>query len=232
MARTHLFSSRGPSRLNRADAVVVIGLGRFGTALALELMETGTDVLGIDSNEEIVQSLNGKLTHVVCADTTKETALRQLSVNEFDRAVVGIGNDLQSSILTAPLLLRFGTATVWAKATSDAHGQILEQLGVHHVVYPENDMGRRGAHLVRSDLLDFIEIEEGFAMVKTHPPAFLVDRPLGETKVRADHGVTVVAVKTAKRGWSYATAETVLRADDSIVVVGETSTAEAFGRLR
>lgn len=151
-----LLSSRPPTRVASADSVVVIGLGRFGSALALELMASGTDVLGIDADEEIVQSLNGRLTHVVCADSTKEEALRQLSVHEFDRAVVGIGHDLQSSILTTSLLLRFGTATVWAKATSDAHGEILNQLGVHHVVYPEHDMGRREAHLVRNDLLDFI----------------------------------------------------------------------------
>ncbi len=210
----------------------MIGLGRFGSALALELMATGTDVLGIDDDEEIVQALNGELTHVVCADSTKEEALRQLSVHEFDRAVVAIGHDLQSSILTASLLLRLGIPTLWAKANSDAHGEILTQLGVHHVVYPESDMGRREAHLVRSDILDFIEIDPDFAMVKTHPPAYIVGQPLGETRIRADHGVTVVAVKPQGQRWNYATAETVLDADDAIMVAGRTGSAEAFGRLR
>lgn len=219
---------RGPS----ADTVAVIGLGRFGSALALELMATGTDVLGVDGDDEIVQAHNARLTHVARADATKEQALRQLSIHEFDRAVVGIGHDLQSSILTASLLLRFGTATVWAKATSDAHGEILDQLGVHHVVYPEHDMGRRGAHLVRSDLLDFIEIDDQFAMVKTHPPEQTVGLPLGTTGVRAEHGVTVVAVKPSDGRWDYATADTVLSSDDTIMVVGETDNAETFGRLR
>lgn len=228
-----ILSSHGPGHNNAgADAVVVIGLGRFGTALAMELMATGTDVLGIDADHEIVQSLNGQLTHVVCADSTKEEALRQLSVHEFDRAVVGIGHDLQSNILTASLLLRFGSATVWAKANSDAHGEILTQLGVHHVVYPENDMGRREAHLVRSDILDFIEIDDGFAMVKTRPPAYIVGSPLGTTKIRAEHGVTVVAVKPEGASWSYATADTVLAPGDAIMVVGQTDRAETFGRLR
>lgn len=225
-------ANRRLSRIKSADSVVVIGLGRFGSALALELMATGTDVLGIDADEDIVQSLNGRLTHVVCADSTKEEALRQLSVHQFDRAVVGIGNDLQSSILSASLLLRFGTATVWAKATSDAHGEILSQLGVHHVVYPEHDMGRREAHLVRSDLLDFIEVEDGFAMVKTHPPAEIVGTPLGSTGVRAKHGVTVVAVKPAYGHWTHAGTETVLESDDVIIVAGKTVRAETFGRLR
>lgn len=232
MARSSLLPSWTPQRVAEADSVVVIGLGRFGSALALELMATGTDVLGIDADEEIVQAHNGRLTHVVRADSTKEQVLRELAVEGFDRAVVSIGHDLQSSILTASLLLRFGKATIWAKATSDAHGEILSQLGVHHVVYPENDMGRRGAHLVRSDLLDFIEIEEGFAMVKAQAPPYLVDRPLGETGVRKEHGVTVVAVKTGDGEWTHATQETVLGASDTIVVAGPTAKAEAFGRLR
>ena len=231
MASSRLFPTPRRGRRASADTVAVIGLGRFGSALALELMATGTDVLGVDGDEEIVQAHNTRLTHVACADSTKEETLRQLSIHEFDRAVVGIGHDLQSSILTASLLLRFGTATIWAKATSDAHGEILSQLGVHHVVYPEHDMGRRGAHLVRSDLLDFLEIDDGFAMVKTHPPAETVGRPLGTTGVRATHGVTVVAVKPAGGEWNYATTETVLGPEDTIMVAGKTDNAESFGRL-
>lgn len=232
MVKPPFLTSHGPDKGTSADAVVVIGLGRFGTALALELMATGTDVLGIDANEEIVQSLNGRLTHVVRADSTKEEALRQLSVHEFDRAVVGIGHDLQASILTTSLLLGFDNLTVWAKATTAPHGEILKQLGVDHVVFPESDMGRRGAHLVRSDLLDFIEIDDGFAMVKAHPPAHVVGRPLGASRVLAEHGVTVVAVKPQGGRWSYATADTVLSHDDSIIVAGETTRAETFGRSR
>lgn len=232
MAKSHLLPTRKPDRVASAAAVVVIGLGRFGSALALELMATGTDVLGIDADEEIVQAHNGLLTHVVCADSTKEEALRQLAVHEFDRAVVGIGNDLQSSILTASIVLGFEKPTVWAKATSDAHGRILTRLGVHHVVYPEHQMGRRQAHLVRDDLLDFVEVEEGFVMVKTHPPAYLVGKVLGKSDVRPRHGVTVVAVKPHGGGWTYTTTDTVLAADDTIIVAGETAKAEAFGRLR
>ena len=99
--------SRRAGRAAQADSVAVIGLGRFGGSLALELEEQGTEVLGIDSNEEIVQSYNGLLTHVVRADSTKEAVLRQLSVHEFDRVVVGIGTDLEASILTTSRLLTF-----------------------------------------------------------------------------------------------------------------------------
>ncbi|MGR9932169.1 NAD-binding protein, partial [Escherichia coli] len=91
----------------------------------------------------IVQSMNGVLTHVVRADSTKQVALEQLGVLDFDRVVVGIGTDIQASILTTSLLKRMGVRSIWAKAISEQHGLILEQLGIEHVVYPEADMGRR-----------------------------------------------------------------------------------------
>lgn len=231
MAKFSFPFPRGDRQVSNADAVAVIGLGRFGTAMALELMATGTDVLGIDNNEEIVQALNGQLTHVVRADSTKDEVLRQLSVHEFDRVVVAISSDLPASILTASLLLQYGKPIVWAKAMSEEHGRILSQLGVHHVVYPEHDMGRREAHLVRSDLLDFIEIEEGFAIVKTTPPASYAGIKLRDTHVRTKYKVTVVAAKPPGGSWDYVTEDTALGADDVILVAGETANVEAFGRL-
>lgn len=219
-------------RIAAADSVAVIGLGRFGQSLALELMASGTEVLGIDADEEIVQSLNGRLTHVVQADSTKEEALRQLSVADFERVVVAIGSDVQSSILTTSLLLGFGIDHLWAKAVSEAHGRILEQLGVAHVIYPEKEMGKRVAHLVRGSMQDYLEIGDDFALVKTRPSARFVGRPLGELAIRTEHGVTVTAVKKPGRRWSYTTADTVLEPDDVILVTGETRKAEAFSQLR
>ncbi|MEU0218895.1 TrkA family potassium uptake protein, partial [Streptomyces sp. NPDC006265] len=153
-----------PKKRRAEGSVVVIGMGRFGRALALELVDEDTEVLGIDENAEVVQALSGSLTHTVRADSTKEDALRQLGVHEFDRAVVAIGTDLEASILTASLLISFGIQDVWAKATSEAHGRILTQLGVHHVVYPEHDMGQRVAHLVRGRMLDYIAERVGGAL--------------------------------------------------------------------
>ncbi|MBI5161259.1 MAG: TrkA family potassium uptake protein [Micrococcales bacterium] len=214
-----------------ADSVAVIGLGRFGSALALELMSNGTEVLGIDGSEEIVQGLNGQLTHVVQADCTKEEVLRQLSVPDFDRVVVAIGSDIRSSILCTSLLLGFGIDQLWAKAVDEAHGRILGQLGVAHVVYPEGDMGRRVAHLVRGAMQDYLEIGDGFALVKTTPADRFVGTTLGQLGIRAQHGVTVTAVKRAGQ-WEHTTADTVLRPDDVIIVTGPTARAEAFSQLR
>ncbi|MFC4494887.1 potassium channel family protein [Streptomyces ovatisporus] len=224
-----------PHKKRRAphkDSVVVIGLGRFGRALALELIDEDTEVLGIDEDAEVVQSLSGSLTHVVRADSTKEDAMRQLAVHEFDRAVVAIGTDLEASILTASLLISFGIQHVWAKAISEAHGRILSQLGVQHVVYPEHDMGQRVAHLVRGRMLDYIEFEDDFAMVKTTPPADVIGLPLGSSAVRTRHHVTVVAIKRPGEGFTYATAETVVESDDTIIVAGRTRATERFSELQ
>ena len=225
------FFSRSPESAAQADTVVVIGLGRFGGALALELEAQGTEVLGIDASEDTVQSYNGRLTHVVRADSTKEEVLRQLSVHEFDRAVVGIGSDIEASILTTSRLLTFKKPQIWAKAISEPHAEILNQLGVNHVIRPEHDMGRRVAHLVRGSLLDYVEFEDDFVMIRTSPPAEARDRPLGVLGLRDKYGITIVAVKRPGGIWGHTTAQTVLYDDDQIIVQGSKTQAERFSNM-
>ncbi|WP_221586169.1 TrkA family potassium uptake protein [Microbacterium sp. G2-8] len=219
-------------RIAEADSVVVIGLGRFGRSLALELMESGTEVLGIDSDGDVVQELNGQLTQVVRADVTKDEVLRQLAVRDFDRAVIAISGDLKASILAASMLLQEGGPAIWAKAIDEQHGRILEQLGVHHVVYPEHDMGRRVAHLVRGAAKDYLEVDEGFAIVKVSPPEELDGIPLGQTRLRERHGVTIAARKPVGGVWKPADAETILRQDDTVLAFGPTKRVESFAQLR
>jgi trk system potassium uptake protein TrkA len=227
------FFLRPPStRIAEADSVAVIGLGRFGSALALELMAKGTEVLGIDGSEDVVQAHDGLLTHVVRADSTKEQTLRQLAVHEFDRVVVAIGGDIQASILTASLLLKMKVPTIWAKAVSDPHGEILGQLGVHHIVYPEKDMGQRVAHLVRGAMQDYVEVGEDFALVKTTPPKAIIGITLGESRVRAIHDVTISAYFRPGKGWDYTTLETVIEENDIVLVAGKPSKVESFSQLR
>lgn len=208
--------------------VVVIGLGRFGMSLALQLERDGIEVLGIDGNPKVVQSMANRLTHVVEADSTDEDAMRQLSVHEFERAVVGIGSDLESSVLTASVLISLGVSNVWAKAISHSHARILRQLGVHHVVRPEHDMGERVAHLVRGRLLDYIEFDDGYAIVKTSPPQSVLGMPLGESRVRSKFGVTIVGIKRQGHDFTHATPETVVQEGDLIIVSGEAHSVERF----
>ncbi|OXM75329.1 potassium transporter [Amycolatopsis sp. KNN50.9b] len=210
---------------------MVIGLGRFGASLALELAKRDVEVLGIDRSPRIVQSLSGQLTQVVSADSTDIEAMRQLGVPEFSRAVVAIGTELEASILTASLLVDLGIDDIWGKATSREHGRILERVGVHHVVLPEHDMGERVAHLVTGRMLDYIEFEDDFAMVKTRAPAFAVGKPLGASGIRAKYGVTVVCIKRPGQDFTYATQDTVVLPGDTLIVAGTTRQTEQFAEL-
>ncbi|WP_251840456.1 potassium channel family protein [Oceanitalea stevensii] len=219
---------RGITSLGRDDSVVVIGLGRFGQALALELAASGVDVLGIDTDETIVQDLNGRLTQVVRADATREEVLRQLGVADLSHAVVAIGSSMEASILTSSWLLRLAVPHVWAKAITAAHGQILTQLGVHHVVYPESDMGRRVAHLLRGTIAEYLDLGGGFAMVTAAAPEAMTGRPLDKVGFRKKHNLNVVAVRQPDGSWGHATGETVLAKGDTIIVVGPAAVAERF----
>ncbi len=205
-----------------------MGLGRFGAALALELMREGEEVLGIDGTEQVVQSLAGELTHVVHADTTNEKAMAQLGVGEFSRAVIGVGNDLEASILSASVALNLGVRDVWAKAISDAHARILQQLGVHHVVRPEHDMGVRVAHLVRGRMIDFIEFDDDYVFAKARAPESLAGRSLSASRLRQTHGVTIVGHKPRDGVFTYTSHETVLEPGDTIIVSGPEGKVEAF----
>jgi trk system potassium uptake protein TrkA len=211
--------------------VAVIGLGRFGSALALELVRSGHQVLGIDADEKIVQNLAGELTHVLSADTTDEETLRELGLAEMDSAVVAIGADLESSILTSSLLLQLGVKQVWAKANSTPHGKILRQLGVHHVIFPEYEMGRRVAHQVSGESLDYVHIDEDFVMVKVECPKSFDGQNLADLKIRSTYGVTVVASSHGDGNYTPAFPETVLHAGDHLVVAGRKQPLDEFCQL-
>lgn len=218
----------------RTDPVAVIGLGRFGSALALELNRRGTEVLAIDARPKVVQGLAGQLSHVVTADSTDPVALRQLGFPEFHRVVVAIGSDIQASILTTSLLIDLAIPDIWAKAVSRQHGVILDRIGAHHVVAPEHDMGERVAHLLSGRILDYVEVDDDYAMIKTRPPQNVVGVPLGQSQIRSRYGVTVVAVKSEvgvgdkPRAFTHAGADTVLMYGDEILVVGKINDVERF----
>jgi trk system potassium uptake protein TrkA len=211
-----------------SDAVVVIGLGRFGGAVAQTLAELGHEVLGIDEDAAIVQSWADRLTHVVQADTTDGATLTRLGVQDFPRAVVAIGTDIEASVLTVLALTELGLKDIWAKALSSKHGRILERTGAHHVIYPEADMGRRVAHLVASKMIDFMELDDGFAICKTRVPADAAGKTLAECALRKRFGITVVGVKRPGAGFTHATPETVVQAGDTLVITGSNEQVEAF----
>ncbi|MBE9376484.1 TrkA family potassium uptake protein [Saccharopolyspora sp. HNM0983] len=210
---------------------MIIGLGRFGGSLATELMRQHTEVLALDTRPKVVDGYADRVTHAAVVDSTDGDALRQLGVHRFKRAVVAIGTDLEASILTTSLLADFGVPIIWAKAVSRQHASILERVGAHHVVLPEHDMGERVAHLVVGRMLDYIEFEDDYTMVKTSPPAEAVGRSLSESALRSKYDITVVSIKRPGEGFTYATADTVVRPDDLLIVAGRSAYTERFAEL-
>jgi trk system potassium uptake protein len=215
-----------------AKEFLVIGLGRFGGGLAATLVGMGHEVLGVDAEPKIVQDFAGVLTHVVEADSTSEAAMRQLGAGEFDTAVVAIGTELEASILTTSVLADLGVRRIVAKAVTEAHGRILERVGAHRVVFPERDMGVRVGHSLAGSILDYFELDPGFAIVETRSPKELVGKTLADAEVRKRYGITVVCIKPAGGSFTYATPDTVVNEGDILVVAGEKRRAEAFGELR
>jgi trk system potassium uptake protein len=216
-----------------ADApVLVIGLGRFGAATAGQLARLDRDVLAIDEDAALVQKWAERLTHAVQADARSIDALKQLGAKDFQVAVVAVGSSIESSVLITANLADLGIRQIWAKAVSHAHGTILSRIGAHHVVYPEAEAGERVAHLVSNRMLDYIQFDEDFAIVKMRAPRPLRGIPLGQSGLRSKHGVTVVGVKAPGGDFTYATNETVLHDDDIVLVSGATNDLERFARLR
>ncbi len=219
------------AKKRQGTRVVVIGLGRFGSALAYELCRHGSEVLGIDSNPTLVQEHSNALTHAAVADTTDRQSLEQLGVPDFPHAVVGIGHNIESSILTTSVLSDFDIPQIWAKAVTRQHGRILERVGAHHVILPEYDMGERVAHLVAGRMLDYIEFDEDYAMVKTVAPSAAVGKTLTESGLRQVFGVTVVAIKSPGEDFRYATPASVVQRDDLLIVAGSVEQVETFADM-
>lgn len=208
--------------------VLVVGLGRFGLALAEQLISQDKEVLAIERSRGLVQKYADALTHVVEADATDIEALKQLGAEEFDSAVVGVGTSIESSVLIAANLVDLGVKQVWAKAINPTHGEILTRIGCHHVVYPEHDAGVRAAHLVSGQMLDFITFDDGFAIVKMRPPKDLQGKTIDQCQPRKRHGVNVVGVKSPGKDFVYAQPDTEVLADDTIIVSGDVTVLEDF----
>jgi trk system potassium uptake protein TrkA len=211
--------------------VLVIGLGRFGSAVAATLERMGHEVLGADADAEIVRDHKDMLTQIVEADCTEIETLRRLGAAEFDTAIVAIGTNVEASLLAVLALVDLGLPNIWAKATSERHGRILERTGAHHVVFPEQKMGERVAHLVNERLLDFISFDGEFAIARLKAPEPIIGLPLVTSQCRKKFDVTVVGVKRAGEDFIHAVPDTIIMPEDELVVSGRIDRIEAFSAL-
>jgi trk system potassium uptake protein TrkA len=208
------------------DDVLVIGLGRFGAAAAVELRRLGHKVTAIEKDGFLAEKFLGRISHVVHGDASDVGVIRDAKAGRFAIAVVAIGSSVEASVLAAANLVDAGVPDIWAKALSPEHARILDRIGVQHIVRPEADTGRRVAHLVGGRMQDYIEFDDGFAIVKMRPPTEAIGFTLEQSAIRSKYGVTVVGVKAPGEDFTYAVPSTKVSAHDTLIVSGPTALIE------
>lgn len=201
---------------------IVVGLGRFGSSVALTLAENGHDVLAIDENHQKIQDISNSVTHAVEVDATDEEALKTLGVRNFDVAIVSIGDNLHANILCTLILKELGVPYVIVKAQDNLHGKVLTKVGADRVVYPERDMGERIAHnLISSNVLDYLEFAPDYSVVEIMSSDNMAGKSLGELEFRSKFDVNVMAIKRGQHlNMSPGASDKILE-NDTLIVMGK-----------
>jgi trk system potassium uptake protein TrkA len=201
--------------------VAVLGLGRFGSAVARELTRLGHDVLAIDASEKIAQDLAPEVSLAVQADITDEDALRDLGLGQFDTAIVAVSSHLEVSILATTHLERLGVRRIVAKAANKLHGSILLRVGAGRVVYPEEDTGIRLAHsFAAPSVLDYLDAAPGYGLARIPVHQAWINQPLGQLDLPGSCGVTPILLSRGADVILGPDRSEVLRAGDALIVAG------------
>ncbi len=204
------------------NSYLVLGLGRFGKAFAKTLSELGHDVLGVDRNPQVVQDLSEELAHVITSEISSEEFLKSIGVSNFDAAVVAIGNDLQSSILTTALLKELGAKYIISKAQNDLHAKVLMTVGANRVIFPERDMGIRVANnLASHNIIDSIQLSGDHSIMETSIPDKWVGKTINELAIRARYNVNILAVRKGDTLDISPGADYVFKEDDIVSIMGK-----------
>lgn len=211
---------------------VVIGLGRFGSSMARELYQAGHDVLAIDVDEQSVQNTMGKVTYAVRGDATSKALLEELDVRNSDVAVVSIGSDVQASILVTVLLKSLDIPFIIARASNQIHGDTLERIGADKVVYPEEEIGRRLAHLdFHSGVIDYMYLASNYGIAQMRPPDNMVKRTLEQAGLSGPtdkYGLAVLAIRRGRECVLVPSKDEEIMPGDIIILAGN---AEQLGKL-
>jgi trk system potassium uptake protein TrkA len=201
--------------------VAVLGLGRFGQAVARELTRLGNDVLAVDRDEKVVQDIADEVTHAAQADIADPEALQALGLAEFDTAIVAASESLEASIMATVLLRRLGVRHIIAKAAHDLHGSILEQVGATRVVYPERETGQRVAHSFRAPgVQGYFDIGPGYGIARVAVAESWVGKTIGALDLPRACGLTVIAIARAASVALNPSPDEVLKAGDALIVAG------------
>lgn len=211
---------------------VVIGLGRFGTAVAEELYALGHEVLAIDREEGCAQRVSEIVTHTIIADAKDESVLQSIGVRNFDGVIICM-TDIEDSVMIALMLKDMGAKYIIAKSQSKQHSRMLELIGVDRIVFPEQDMGVRLAQTISSRrALDFIELSPDYAIVELPLPNVWQDKTLAEIGVRKQFGINVLAVRRGEKEILVSPqAEFLLKHRDVLIVVGKNQNIRKLEKL-
>lgn len=215
---------------NERKQYIVIGLGRFGRAIAETLCGAGQEVLGVDSSMDLVEDMRDVLTQTVQLDAMDREALEALGIPDFDVAFVTMGSDIRASGTIVLQLKELGARRVIAKAQDEFHGRMLEKLGADQVLFPERDMGRRIAHnLVSGNIMDYLELSPEFSLVEIAPRAEWLGKSLADLNLRTRLGINVVAAKNGDALNAALRPDTVIQEGDKLLVV---ASEQALKQLR
>lgn len=202
---------------------VVIGCGRFGSAVAKTLYHLGNEVMAIDRCDETVREISDDVTHAVQADIMDETVLKDLGLRNFDVAVVAIGSDIEASVMATLLVKELGIKKVVTKAQSDLHRKVLDKIGADKVIFPERDMGTRVAHnLTSTNILDFIEVSPEYSIIEITAIREWENKSLAELKLSKRYEVNVMAIKRSNQVRVAPHGGDIVLKGDVLVVIGTT----------
>lgn len=214
------------------SAYIVVGLGRFGSEVAVRLCEQGCEVLAVDTNPELVQHVADRVTHAVVADATDKAVLKSLDASSFDCAIVAIGDSLSNSVLVTMNLQELGIPQIICKANDETHRKVLLKMGAHQVVIPEKEHAARLARsLSNPNVLDYIELSDACGIVEAPAPQKWQDKSLKELDIRAKHGINIIAIKRDGTINTFPAADYRFAVGDVIVVIGGPDTMETLRRL-
>jgi trk system potassium uptake protein len=204
-----------------SQQVVVIGLGRFGSAVARELERLGHEVLAIDRSEQRVNDIAPDVTHALQLDAADEDALRSAGAAEFGTGVVAISSETEPSIFAVMVLKRLGVANVIAKAGSQLHGEILARVGADRVVFPERETGLRLAHSFNvPNVIDYLDVAPSFGIENIRPPRAFVGKTLGELELKTRLGLTPVALRRGKQVFVNPARDERIADGDELILIG------------
>ncbi|MGD6872071.1 potassium channel family protein [Sutcliffiella horikoshii] len=208
---------------------VVIGLGRFGGSIVEEFSTLGVEVLAIDKDEDNINKISEYATHAVQANATDEATLNSLGIRNFDHAIVSMGDDIESSILTSLLLKEMGIKQVWVKATNKYHQKVLEKIGVDRIIQPERDMAKRVAHHVVSDkIFDYIELSNNHSIVELFASKKVSNKSLTDLDLRAKYGCTLIGIQRDGDIIISPPADEIIRQGDLLIILGRNEDIHRF----